>query len=344
MIDRASILREIGYNLEDRGTYWQTSAIFRDGDNKTALRIYKDSGVWSDFVEGNKPLPFEILLKKTLNTNDVSKYLSGSASFTTNNKKEFLKEEKTFPNSSLQKLLPDYSFYTKRGISVDVLKEYKSGLASSGKFYQRVVFPIHREDGRIHGFSGRLGYEAPEDDARPKWLHYGKSADWFYPFFSLEGVADQIIKDDSIFVIESIGDSLAMTQEGMRNHMVAFTNVLNTRQVSRLATLNTNIILAFNNDEGQNRGFDGALSSCLKLMDQVDLEKIWFYPPPAEDFGEIIKNGGNLTEYKENLNLNSDFHKDCIKRLIDYAPNAKIPKVLRAKVPKLKEQWNFLYQ
>ena len=144
--------------------------------------------------------------------------------------------------------------------------------------------------------------EAPEDDARPKWLHYGKSADWFYPFFSLEGVADQIIKNDSIFVIESIGDSLAMTQEGMRNHMVAFTNVLNTRQVSRLATLNTNIILAFNNDEGQNRGFDGALSSCLKLMDQVDLQKIWFYPPPAEDFGEIIKNGGNLKEYQKNFN------------------------------------------
>lgn len=343
MIDYASILRDLGYNLEDRGTYWQAPAIFRDGDNKTALRIYKDSGVWSDFVEGNKPLPFELLLKKTLKTNDVSKYINGAAPLVTVNKKEFLKEEKTFSASSLEKLLPDYSFYTKRGISVNTLKEYKCGLASGGKLYQRVVFPIFREDGRIHGFSGRLGYDPAKDDGRPKWLHYGKSADWFYPFFSLDGVADKIIEDDCIFVIESIGDSLAMTQEGIKNHMVAFTNNLNTRQVSRLATLNTNIILAFNNDDGQNRGFDGALASCLKLMDQVDLQKIWFYPPTFEDFGEMIKSGEGLQEYKDGLNLNSDFHKDCIKRLIDYAPDAKIPKVLRTKVRKLKKEWEFLY-
>ena len=276
MTDFASILREVGYTLEDRGSYWQTSAIFRDGDNRTALRIYKDTGVWSDFVEGNKPLPFEILLKKTLKSNDVSKYLDGSLPFVVTNKKEFLKEEKTFSPSSLKKLLPDFSFYEGKGISADILREYNCGLASGGKLYQRVVFPIYREDGRIHGFSGRLGYNPPEDDQRPKWLHYGKSADWFYPFFSIEGVSDQIIAEDSIFVIESIGDSLAMTQGGIRNHMVSFTNTLNNRQISRLATLNTNIILACNNDDGQNRGFDGALASCLKLMDQVDLEKIWF--------------------------------------------------------------------
>jgi hypothetical protein len=66
MINYAGILKEIGYRLEDRGSYWQTSAIFRNGDNKTSIRIYKDTGVWSDFVEGQKPLPFELLLKKNI--------------------------------------------------------------------------------------------------------------------------------------------------------------------------------------------------------------------------------------------------------------------------------------
>ena len=64
MIDYASILRNLGYTLSDRGSYWQTSAIYRGGDNKTAISIYKDSGVWTDFVAGSVALPFELLLKK----------------------------------------------------------------------------------------------------------------------------------------------------------------------------------------------------------------------------------------------------------------------------------------
>ena len=44
-----SILEELGYNLYDQGNYWQCSALYRNGDNKTALQIYKDSGTWKDY-------------------------------------------------------------------------------------------------------------------------------------------------------------------------------------------------------------------------------------------------------------------------------------------------------
>ena len=55
------ILSSLGYNLVDKGTYWQTNAVFRQGDNKTALQIYKDSGVWRDYVAQSKPMPFRAL-------------------------------------------------------------------------------------------------------------------------------------------------------------------------------------------------------------------------------------------------------------------------------------------
>jgi len=45
------VLTSLGYKLTDRGSYWQTSAVFRDGNNNTAIQIYKDSGVWKDYVQ-----------------------------------------------------------------------------------------------------------------------------------------------------------------------------------------------------------------------------------------------------------------------------------------------------
>ena len=45
------ILENLGYKLSDHGSYWRTSALYRSGDNPTALQIYKDSGVWKDYVE-----------------------------------------------------------------------------------------------------------------------------------------------------------------------------------------------------------------------------------------------------------------------------------------------------
>jgi hypothetical protein len=50
-VDIHSILIDLGFSLQDRGAFWQTSAIWRGGDNPSAVQIYKDSGTWKDYVE-----------------------------------------------------------------------------------------------------------------------------------------------------------------------------------------------------------------------------------------------------------------------------------------------------
>ena len=50
--DIKEVLLELGFKLRDRGPYWQTNALWRNGDNFTAVQIYKDSGVWRDYVDG----------------------------------------------------------------------------------------------------------------------------------------------------------------------------------------------------------------------------------------------------------------------------------------------------
>ena len=82
MIDSSKIkhiLEELGYKLSDKGSYWQCSAVYRGGDNQTALQIYKDTGAWKDYVKDTSFMPFKRLLILTLNTNDpkeLSKYLN----------------------------------------------------------------------------------------------------------------------------------------------------------------------------------------------------------------------------------------------------------------------------
>lgn len=333
MIDYAGILKEIGYRLEDRGSYWQTAAIFRNGDNKTSIRIYKDTGVWSDFVEGQKPLPFELLLKKTLKTNDISKYLDGSKVTNIIYKKieKLLKEEKTYSDQCLKKLLPDRQYFESRGIPAWVQKEYQCGLATSGKLYQRIVFPIRRSDNNIHGFIGR---KVLQNNESPKWLNFGKTADWFYPYFSVDGVQEQIKHENLVFVVESIGDSMSLYRSGVKNNIVCFTNNIQPKITSRLSNLGTNIALSFNNDEGQNRGFDGALSSLIKLSDTVDLDKIWFCPPPREDFG--IMSDEEVRSWRNSLDF-SKSSKESLIQLVQYAPKAKISQNLLVKLKKLEK-------
>ena len=155
-------LIELGYSLTDRGKYWHSNAVYRNGDNTTALQIWKDTGVWRDFVQGSQPMPFIKLLELHFGSNDkesLKKYLSDEYVNAPN--KNYINEDKLttdkiYPEEILQDLLPHYDFYHKKGIGVPNLKSLKGGLATKGEMYQRFVFPIYNEYGQIHGYCNCL--------------------------------------------------------------------------------------------------------------------------------------------------------------------------------------------
>ena len=70
----------MGYILIDCGDHWRTRALYRDGDNETAVKIYKNTGVWMDFVENKGSKPFEALVKSTLKDNpkELASILGGA--------------------------------------------------------------------------------------------------------------------------------------------------------------------------------------------------------------------------------------------------------------------------
>jgi hypothetical protein len=346
MINYKEILENLGYRLKDHGSYWRTNAAYRAGDNSTALQIYKDTGVWKDFVEDSMFLPFEALLQKTLNTNDkgiISSYIKVDGVNINHRtpKKNLLSEEKTYPTSALSRLLPHYDFYFDRGISEETLKKFNCGLAMSGKMYQRLIFPIFRKDGKIHGFSGRK----VTDDERPKWLHMGKCSDWFYPFYSVSDVQDAIISSRSVHIVESVGDCISLYNAGVKNVLVSFGLNISPKFISRLHSLPIEkIFVSFNNDSNSdsNRGFQGAIKSVFKLADVIDFQNIYFAPPVKNDFGEMSKE-----DIDNHINVCYNMsHKDSINRVLDIAremENKGVNKAFTSSLKRLEKRFDFCY-
>ena len=204
-------LISLGYKLDDRGVYWQTNALFRNGDNRTALQIYKDSGVWRDYVNNTPYLKLETLISKTLGTEDekiIGQYLSSGDLDDLSDghiKGERLEMETIYKEELLNKLLPHYDFYIKKGIDKEILRALKGGLATKGQLYQRFVFPIYNKNFQIHGFSGR---DMLNKDSRPKWKHMGRKSSWLYPLYTTNDkgkpIRDAIAENGELILVESI--------------------------------------------------------------------------------------------------------------------------------------------
>ena len=337
-------LERLGYKLSDRGQYWQTNAIFRNGDNKTAIQIYKNTGVWKDHVEGTSFSPLKRLVEITIGTNDsneIKKYMDEDEStigimYSNNVNKEKIQMEEIYPESCLSKLLPHYKFYNDKGISSEVLKNLKGGFATSGKLNKRFVFPIYNELGQIHGFSGR---DMSNYEGRPKWKHIGKKKSWIYPLYSNKEVNESIQKSGEVILVESIGDLLSLNQNGYKNVLVTFGLDVSNKLSCTLVSLNLNkVILSLNNDKDsvENRGLEASVLNYLRLLNFFEKEKLSICLPVKNDFGDMTREDFKI--WKEKLLSLND--KSQIKNIISITKNMSkpIPKSLYKNISILKDE------
>lgn len=306
--DIHDILTSLGYNLQDRGSYWQTNALFRQGDNKTALQIYKDTGVWRDFVNDTPPLKFEKLVYQSVGEDpkEFQKILKdknfSSLEKSSSSSSPKVTMENIYCESSLKKLLPHYRFYNDKGISTEVLKDLKGGLATQGQLYQRFVFPIYNDIGQIHGFSGR---DMLNKEGRPKWKHIGRKSSWVYPLYTPcrgKSLLENLTNCDNMILVESIGDLLALREAGHFNVLVTFGLEISPSIISSLVELNpSRITLSFNNDflSTENRGMLASLKNYFKLMSYFDVHKISICLPLANDFGDM--NNSSFADWDKKL-------------------------------------------
>ena len=334
------ILTNLGYTLLDCGNHWRTNALFRNGDNPTAIQIYKNTGVWIDYTHGNnKSRPFEALLKLTLKDDpkrldEIVKGLS-SQEVEDYQQKELIQMEKIYPESSLERLFPNYHFYNNKKISEETQKFFKTGLSGAGQMYRRMVFPIYNEHGQIVGFSGR----SVDDNSYAKWKHIGRKKKWIYPsYLPADETVDQIITDcESVYVVESIGDLMALFDQGIKNVLCIFGTSISSHVINYLCSKDLKkIYISTNNDfdSSKNNGLIGAFQSYMRLSDYFNLSQleIRLPPKPYNDFGKAHEDGYNLQDWKSKT-LDSqeqiDYIFSYVKNNQSFFTKKQVKKVLK---------------
>lgn len=280
------ILTNIGYTLKDYGREYRTKPIYRDSDNDTVLRIYKDSGFWVDFKENTSgDLPSLIKLSLKLNSHEEAKKWLKEKNFTPVSiikDKPKIKDKKIFDKELLNKLNPDHIYWINRGVKTEVIKKFQGGVASGGKMKNRYVFPIFNLNKDLVGFSGR----DITNQSKIKWKHLGDKNSWSYPsHLNL----DILNEKKEIFLIESIGDCLSLWQNDIKNTIVTFGLEISISVLNLLLRIDPNkIYIAFNNDsEKNNAGNFAAEKARNKLLRYFDRNQIDIKLPIKKDFGEM---------------------------------------------------------
>jgi len=333
------ILVDLGYNLFDRGKYWQSAAVYRDGDNRTALQIWKDTGIWKDFVANTPYMPLQKLIELTCKDDIklgevLSSIKNDTESFIPVIKAPKMETEQFFNHDEVKTLLPHYSFYNKKKISDKTLQMYRAGFAMSGKMNGRFVFPIFDDNERVVGLSGRHLLWNPNSPF-PKWKHLGRKANWIYPI-NMSSESDNVFKDavsskKEIILVEGIGDSLALSEQGVHNHMVIFGLDISSKQISYLVSQSLDkIIIATNNDvdKRENRGLLAAIKMYLKLIKFIDISKIEIRLPILKDFGEMLENNIDISRW-ENKKVGKKKQVEYIIRVMEAQKDKKQLPILK---------------
>lgn len=322
-------LEEAGYKLNDYGDHWRTAALYRGGNNPMSLKIYKNSGVWSDFGYQNTPLPAAILLSKIFGPNHPNVKLfkknrqCSEISYYTKTQK--IEMDKIYPESILQNLFPNFHFYAKKGFSQETLQSLRAGLAGTGKMYRRVVFPIYDENAQIIGFSGRKIDEDNQD--KPKWKHIGNKRNWVYPTFvpsCKDKVEAAIEQEKCVILVESIGDMMALHENGIYNVIVTFGLKCSPALISFFGRfLLERIIIVANNDKDnkKNNGMIGAVANYVDLCFYFNPKNIKIQTPPnnQNDLGVCCEKKINLANWYQNL-PHYDTTKDTILKFENFLP------------------------
>ncbi len=284
------MLLSLGYsNISEDSLNYRMRPIYRESDNNTVLSVRKDTGYFIDFskqISGSFQDLVQISLK--LKSPDEAKQWVQTREenhvFEKTEDKPVIKQTRTFSNDSLKNLIPDHSYWTQRGVSNEILALLKGGVANAGRMKNRYVFPILDYKSNLIGASGRLIQDSKSNS--PKWKHIGDKKQWKYPC----QINNKIIRDSrEVFLVESIGDMLALWDAQVKNCMVTFGLEVSIEIINYLLRIDIdNIHICFNNDQENNSaGNVAAEKTSKKLKKYFDSHQVHINLPVKNDFGDM---------------------------------------------------------
>lgn len=211
--------------------------------------------------------------------------------------------ETVYPDTSLAKLLPQYGYWTGRGMSEDLLKQLGGGVATSdekSKLSGRYVFPLRDLDGRIYAFSGRL---VTESSFAAKWKHLGLIKRVVYPW---QVTGPDIERTKTCILVESIGDLLALLSNDVQPVLCIFGLNLADSVVAALVGANVNhVVVSLNRDDDPRKGQAAAERISNQLGDFFPKVTIRLPGDGFKDWGKVAeaKATSEFAKLREELGL-----------------------------------------
>jgi len=289
-MDIKEILLNLGYsNITEDSRNYRMKPIYRDSSSNTVLSVRKDTGYFIDFSRNIRGTLQDLvrLSLKLATVEEAQKWLSNESYSSATKEvtpKPKIKQPKVFNKDCLLKLKNDHSYWMERGVTEKTIAIFGGGVIEGGKMKNRYVFPIHNYKQELIGVSGRSVL-----DKNPKWKHIGEKNQWKYPL----QLNNKILREEKkVILVESIGDMLALWDNGIKNSMVTFGLDVSVSIISYLLRIDVDdIFIAFNNDSEKNSaGNEAAEKARSRLVKYFDTQQIHAaIPEDASDFGEMSR-------------------------------------------------------
>ena len=144
----------------------------------------------------------------------------------------------------LEGLKKDHSYWKGRGIDEEVVAPFRGGVAERAQMAGRYVFPVFddKDEDKVIGFAGRR----LDSKSEMKWKILGKRSLFIW------GGIEEIESSRRVILVESIGDTLALMQRGVKDVLCLFGTSMSQAVLAKLIMLNpSSIIISLNRDDGK---------------------------------------------------------------------------------------------
>lgn len=198
-----------------------------------------------------------------------------------------VQQEVVYPESILEKLMPDYSYWIGRGVDPDIFKRLGGGVAASdekSKLSGRFIHPIRNLRNQICGFAGRL---IEENNFSVRWKILGRKSHFIFPPSKVS--ADMIISRGEIILCEGIGCVLKLASCNIWNTISLFGINISSQQISFLIGKSPLKIIIATNNEKSGIGNAAAQKIKEKLSRFFNEDSIIVRLPTKKDFAEMTE-------------------------------------------------------
>jgi hypothetical protein len=193
--------------------------------------------------------------------------------------------EGIYPEDLLTRLVKDYSYWLKRGVSEQVIAQYEGGVALQGKLKNRYCFVMRNDHGQVHGFDGRYIYPikpASGDYKEPP--RYKKLGDKKKFVFDRKRVEQVIKRTKKVILVEGVGCVLALREVGIDYAIPIYGVEISSHVLSKLIAWGAEeVIISLNNEESE-VGNVAAYKTKKKLLQFFSDESIKIRLPNKKDW------------------------------------------------------------